>query len=60
MWKVEGEAGLTGIAVPRKQEQPLYTAVGFSLHEETNVGVDEAAAVVLASMSRLNGRADSP
>ncbi len=40
------EVKLTETAVPRKQEHPLNTAVGFSVQKETKVGVDVATVTV--------------
>lgn len=40
------EVELTGTMVPRKQEHPLNTAVGFSVQWETKVGVEVVAVTV--------------
>ena len=37
---------LTGTTVPRKQEHPLNSAVGFSVQWETKVGVEVVAVTV--------------
>lgn len=46
---------VVGILVPRKQEHPLNSAVGFSVQWDTNVGVEAVEVVVVATGTvRLN------
>jgi hypothetical protein len=44
---------LTGSLVPRKQEHPLNSALGFSVQWDTNVGV-EVVPVIVSGTVRLN------
>jgi len=44
---------VVGRLVPRKQEHPLYSAVGFSVQWDTKVGV-EAVPVIVSGTVRLN------